>query len=520
MKFIRLIVFFGVLVSTTSFASGDDGFNCDKGSKKTAALTYILDTNVLLHEPNAFLAFKDGETVVLPAQVITEMEKKKTHPELGMAAREFFRLFDFHTHGQPLNEGVRLSNGSSLKVASFKRPKGRPSDLIASLDLTPGSNPDNLILATMIQYRSQHASENIMFLSGDNAFRIQARVYDFQVGKFNEKYDTAVPVSDEELVYSGLKKYILSETDYQEFKAHGSNFKVNDPKGFYDNQFVMVKDQELSKIDKNLDWSPENTRIQSLPVIARYRASDQTLNRLKIKKTSKVQGIVPQNVEQVLAFDLLLDPMITTVTLFGKAGSGKTLLTMAAGLEQKEAGKYDKILYAKAYEHVGGKDKHGFLKGTYDEKTGPYHESFVDNLETIYGFDRVQAARKKTGDHTNNILREFGMDPMKITFSRGRSVDNAFIIIDEAQNLTAAELKTLGTRVGKGSKLVLMGDLKQIDLAGVRGASGSAFFKVVNTERFKNSDLSGHIMLVGGLRSRTADLFSDIFDEIEGILTK
>jgi PhoH-like ATPase len=414
---------------------------------------------------------------------------------------------------------MELSNGSRLEIARLSPVNGKSSADLRSLDLSPNANPDNLILGSMIEYRQKNPKAKILFLSNDNAFRVQARVFEFPVGKFNEQYNTVLPVSDEELMYSGLKKNILKDEELAEFRAHGK-FHVQNPAGFYDNQFVILKDQEAEMIDPTKGETPENLKVTKEAVVARYRSSDQTLNHLTVKMNSKISNIFPKNLEQRLALDLLVDPAVTTVTLFGKAGSGKTLLSMAAALHQVDKKVYQKIYYAKAYELVGGKDKHGFLKGSYDDKTGPHHESFVDNLETIYGHDRILAARKRYNNSTNDVLREFGFEPIMISYSRGRSITKSVIIIDEAQNLTAQELKTLGTRVGEGSKLILIGDLKQIDLAGVRGQQASAFYKVVNSDAFKKSDLSGHVMLIGGLRSRTTDMFSDIFDEIEGIVKK
>ncbi|NDG83546.1 MAG: hypothetical protein EBX52_00735 [Proteobacteria bacterium] len=516
MKAIQLLV---CVLSFSLVTVSAQANRCSDLSAKASQKVYFLDTNILLHEPSAFLGFNKGETVVIPQAVISEIESKKTHPELGMAAREFFRLFDVHSGAQSLRSSVTLENGSILEIARLSPVNGKSSADLRSLDLSAGSNPDNKILGTMIEYRQKNPKAEVMFLSDDNAFRVQARVYDFIVGKFNEQYNTVLPVSDEELMYSGLKKNILFDEQLEEFRSRGF-ITVENPAGFYDNQFVILKDQEVEMIDPAKGEKPENLKVTKEAVVARYRASDQTLKHLSVKMNSKILGISPKNLEQRLALDLLMDSKVTTVTLFGKAGSGKTLLSMAAALQQTEKKVYEKIYYAKAYELVGGKDKHGFLKGSYDDKTGPHHESFVDNLEAIFGHDRVAIVKKRYNNSPNDVLREFGMEPLMISYSRGRSISKSIIIIDEAQNLTAQELKTLGTRVGEGSKLILIGDLKQIDLTGARGQQASAFYKVVNSEAFKKSDLSGHVMLVGGLRSRTTDLFSDIFDEIEGIVKK
>jgi PhoH-like ATPase len=254
---------------------------------------------------------------------------------------------------------------------------------------------------------------------------------------------------------------------------------------------------------------------QTGPIILRYKAADQSLHGLKIQQNSNIKNIRPKNLEQRMALDLLMDKSVTAVTLFGKPGSGKTLITMAAAIQQLEKNVYDKIYYAKPYQHTGGEDELGFLKGDFDEKTGPWHDSFVDNLEPIFGAGMVAGLRTRMGNKPNDILRNFGMEPLKLGYSRGRSIAKALIIIDEAQNLTHIQLKTLLTRIGEGSKIVLMGDLGQIDLRGISSENASPFYKVVNSDAFKNSALTGHTLLIEGLRSPTTDLFDQVFKEIE-----
>jgi len=308
---------------------------------------------------------------------------------------------------------------------------------------------------------------------------------------------------DEELTYTGFKKHILPDEELQQLftstDERSWKYRVEDPSDFYDNQFVLVREAE------------EGVG----PIILRYKSSDQSLHGLKIHQNETIKNIRPKNLEQRLALELLMDRTVTAVTLFGKPGSGKTLITMAAALQQLDRNVYEKIYYAKPYQHTGGEDELGFLKGDFDEKTGPWHDSFVDNLEPIFGSSQITALRTRMGSKPNDILRNFGMEPLKLGYSRGRSISNAIIIIDEAQNLTHIQLKTLLTRIGEGSKIVLMGDLGQIDLKQVTSQNASPFFKVVNSEAFKKSALTGHTLLIEGLRSPTTDLFDLVFKEIE-----
>ena len=477
----------------------------DSSAQHLPFTTFVLDTNVLLEKPSAFLEYGTGQTVAITEQTIRELDSKKTDSRLGWAAREFFRLFKAHTGEGSLSRRIPLENGSTLELLSIGAINSTSPDALHQLDLLPSSNPDNRILAAMLQFRQANPNEKIILITHDSAFGVIARINDFPVGHpGNAGLKIRIP-KDEELSYTGFKKHILPEEKLQELfgstDERAWSLRVEDPSEFYDNQFVMVREADAES--------------QVGPIILRYKAADQSLHGLKIQQNSNIKNIRPKNLEQRMALDLLMDKSVTAVTLFGKPGSGKTLITMAAAFQQLEKNVYDKIYYAKPYQHTGGEDELGFLKGDFDEKTGPWHDSFVDNLEPIFGAGMVAGLRTRMANKPNDILRNFGMEPLKLGYSRGRSISNALIIIDEAQNLTHIQLKTLLTRIGEGSKIVLMGDLGQIDLRGISSQNASPFYKVVNSDAFKNSGLTGHTLLIEGLRSPTTDLFDQVFKEIE-----
>lgn len=508
MKLFRvMVVGLSVLTSSGAYAmSCPDSLHSESNPASLAYTTYILDTNILLEKPAAFLDYRAGETVAITEQTLRELENKKTDLKLGWAAREFFRLFNLNTGSKALSGKVLLDNGSSLEILTIGSITEQSPEALRQLDVGPAANPDNRILAAMLQYRFQNPEEKILFVTHDQAFGVMARIQDFNIGRLNDQHTPVVPVSEQELSYTGMKKYLLPEERFQELFSHGDEkswrVSVEDPSLFYDNQFVIIREG--------------NEASGEAPVALRYKSADQSLHGLKVSSQGKIKNIKPKNLEQRMALELLMDPSVTAVTMFGIPGSGKTLITMAAALQQHEKKIYDKIFYAKPYKHTGGEDELGFLKGDFDEKTGAWHESFVDNLEPIYGSVEIANLKRKFGDKPNEILRNYGMEPLKIGYSRGRSISKAMIIIDEAQNLTPIQLKTLLTRIGEGSKVVLMGDLGQIDLGNVRNPEASPFFKIVNSEAFKKSALSGHTMLIEGLRSPTTDLFNDVFKEIEG----
>ena len=473
--------------------------------------TYVLDTNVLLTQPSAFLEYAAGSRIAITEQTLRELESKKTDLKLGWAAREFYRLFAKASGEQSLAQPIELENGSTLSILTLDEVTAESSAALRKLDLGPNGNPDNKILGAMLQFRERNPGHEVIFVSADEAFRVVARVNDFKVGRLNESARSVEVIPNQETSYTGITQYRLPENQYQELFSQSTQqarwkVRIEDPNLFYDNQFVMLEGASAG---------------QDSPVVLRYKSSDQSLHGLKWDANKPyVKNIKAKNLEQRMALELLLDSSVTAVTLFGKPGSGKTLLTMAAAFEQFEKKVYERILYAKPYQHTGGEDELGFLKGDFDEKTGPWHESFVDNLEPLFGLKEIQAIKTKIGDKPNMILRHFGMEPLKIGYARGRSISKAFIIIDEAQNLTHIQLKTLLTRIGEGSKIVLMGDLGQIDLSSLKNPESSPFFSLVNSEAYKSSALSGHTILIEGLRSPTTDMFSHAFDEIEGRLPK
>ena len=310
------------------------------------------------------------------------------------------------------------------------------------------------------------------------------RVIADSLGLLSEDYETNSIVEDKDKVYEGFAEVLVDDEFIERFYEgeqmflDPSNVKVK----LYPNQFLLL-------------ISSSNPKKSA---ICRFLEFKSPLKSINVKDYSKSWGIVPRNKEQTFAYDLLFDDDVPLVSLIGRAGSGKTLMAIAAGLEQVLGfgdRKYKKIVVSRPVQPLG-KDI-GFLPGTMEEKMMPWLMPLQDNLEFILG-DKTQF---KTYFEKGTIEIE------ALTYIRGRSISNAFIIIDEAQNLTAHEVKTIITRVGEGTKIILTGDIEQIDNIYTNETSNGLTYAI---EKFKNSELVGHITFKKGERSKIATLASKV----------
>lgn len=438
---------------------------------------YVLDTNVLLHDPNAVFAFEDNE-VVIPAIVLEEMDsKKRLADEIGRNARYVSRLLDgFRAKGR-LQEGVPLDNGGSLKVElnhkSFVKMHGVFGEM----------TNDNRILAVALNYHMEELEKEdpkpVVLVSKDTLVRIKADV----LGLVAQDYlsDRVVQLTD---MYPGCVTLMVHPSVIDEFysyrflsiKGLNLNFEL------YPNEFVILKDEMGTSKSALLKVNAEAKKLEPL-----------------FLSNEPIWGIAARNAQQRMALDLLLNDDIPLVTLTGKAGTGKTLLALAAGLMKVEdEHKYKKLLIARPVVPMG-KDI-GYLPGEKEEKLRPWMQPIYDNLEFLFD-------TKKPGD-IDKILAGLGsLQVEALTYIRGRSIPGQFIIIDEAQNLSRHEVKTIVSRVGEGSKIVLMGDPEQIDHPYLDASSNGLTYIV---ERFKEEGISGHITLERGERSRLAQLAADL----------
>lgn len=437
---------------------------------------YVLDTNVLLQDPRAIFSFEDNE-VVIPAVVLEEVDSKKRYmDEIGRNARQVSKLIDNLRQNGKLHEKIQLENGGILRIELNHRSFHQLQEIFVE------KTNDNRILAVAknlsLEEQTKENGRPVILVSKDALVRVKADALGLQAEDFLS--DRVVEVDH---IYTGfLEIYInrsLLDLFYEKGELHVTEL-VNHP--FYPNQFVVLKDALGGKSS----------------AIGIVDKTGKIVKKL-VFSHDHIWGIKPRNVQQTMAFELLLRDDIPLVTLVGKAGTGKTLLALAAGLMQTEdLGHYKKLLVARPIVPVG-KDI-GFLPGEKQEKLRPWMQPIYDNLEYLFNV-------KKPGE-LDAILAGMGsIEVEALTYIRGRSIPEQFIIIDEAQNLTKHEVKTILTRVGEKSKIVFMGDTEQIDHPYLDEYNNGLTYVI---EKFKDQKIAGHIRLIKGERSGLAQLAADI----------
>jgi PhoH-like ATPase len=437
-----------------------------------AKKTYVIDTSVFLSDANALYRFKNND-IIIPIKVLEEVDKhKKRQDSVGFNARLIIKHLDALRVKGSLAKGIRLGKGMGiLRVA--KASRCLPKDLDFSV-------PDHQIISVAFHESQENEKRKVIVVSRD----INMRVIADSLGLPSEDYETNSIVEDKDKVYEGFAEILVDDEfierfyDGEDMFLEQASVKVK----LHPNQFILL-----------ISFSnPKKSAI------CRFSEFKSPLKRINVKDYSKSWGIVPRNKEQTFAYDLLFDDDVPLVSLIGRAGSGKTLMAIAAGLEQVLGfgdRKYKKIVVSRPVQPLG-KDI-GFLPGTMEEKMMPWLMPLQDNLEFILG-DKTQF---KTYFEKGTIEIE------ALTYIRGRSISNAFIIIDEAQNLTAHEVKTIITRVGEGTKIILTGDIEQIDNIYTNETSNGLTYAI---EKFKNSELVGHITFKKGERSKIATLASKV----------
>jgi len=429
---------------------------------------FVLDTNVLLHDPNAIFAFQDND-VVVPIVVIEELDKfKKGIDEIGRNARLVSRILDEHRLKGKLSQGVLLKGGGCLRVElNHQSPELLPKELIAT-------KADNRILATALNLK--HDNLPLILVTKDTNLRIKADA----VGLRAEDFESDTIMIEE--LFSGEMELSVDPGAIDDFYAKGE-LPVASPKP-YPNQFLLLK----------------NSANPAQTALARYNQHKDILTPIVSAKHG-VWGITARNKQQQFALDLLLNDDIRLVTLVGKAGTGKTLLALAAGLEKTiEARAFQRLVVSRPVFPLG-KDI-GFLPGDIEEKLRPWMLPIRDNLDFLMGASAVAGRAKGKKDLQG--LFDLGMIEVEpLTYIRGRSMPNQYLIVDEAQNLTPHEIKTIITRAGEGTKVVLTGDPYQIDNPYIDSSSNGLTYVV---ERFKLEPIAGHITLVKGERSDLAEL--------------
>ncbi|HET6611091.1 MAG TPA: PhoH family protein [Kofleriaceae bacterium] len=436
-----------------------------------AKKNYVLDTNVLLHDPRAMYAFADNH-VVLPIYVIEEIDTfKKDISELGRNARQVARQIDDHRANGGLAVGVPLENGGTIRVAlGYAGANGEREPLREVA--RSSQRMDNLILDVALAIAAEDANVRTILVTKDVNMRIRGDA----LGLHAVDYDAEQIVIDE--LYAGAAEVEVPGATIDAFYADGQ-VAIDTPCA--PNQYMHLKGAGGGQT-----------------ALARFDSATGAAVPIR-KLQGGVWGIRPRNKEQHYALDLLLSDDIKLVTLVGKAGTGKTLLALAAGLHKAlEDQTFQKLLVARPIFPLG-RDI-GYLPGDIEEKLNPWMQPIYDNMELLLGMNK---AERKEGRSPTELFELGYVEIEPLTYIRGRSLPNVFMIVDEAQNLTPHEIKTILTRAGDGTKIVLTGDPYQIDNPYI-DSSNNGLTTVV--ERFKAEAIAGHITLTKGERSELAEL--------------
>ena len=458
---------------------------------------FVLDTNVLMHDPTAIFRFAEHD-IFLPMVVLEELDKaKKGTSEVASNVRQVSRfLDDIMANANPghIDGGLPIpgygnvgGDGSDERGRLFFQTQSLINHLPDSL---PGKTPDNSILASALALQKRMSDQQVVLISKDINLRLKAAI----VGIPAEDYNNDQVLDDVALLYGGT--YQL-ETDFWDqhskdmdsWQESGHTFyRVNGPdiQDWYPNQCLyMDGDGQFEALVRSVD-----KQSAVIELVDDYQHENHA-----------IWGIKARNREQNFALNMLLDPDIDFVTLLGTAGTGKTLLTLAAGLSQVlDSNLYKEIIMTRVTVPVG--EDIGFLPGTEEEKMTPWMGALMDNLEVLTQMEAGDWGRAATDDLLRSRIRIHSLN-----FMRGRTFLNKFIILDEAQNLTAKQMKTLITRAGPGTKVVCLGNVAQIDTPYLTETTSGLTYVV---DHFKDWKHSGHITLLRGERSRLADYASEI----------
>ena len=459
-------------------------------AKKNNKKVFVLDTNVLLHDPSSLFRFEEHD-IYLPMVTIEELDNnKKGSSEVARNARQTHRYLE-----EIIAPASDLKNGCALKSETNPHVDGKlflqTETISYDLPILAGVKADNQILSVVVNLKNQLKKTDVILVSKDFNIRIKARALGISVQDyFNDKVMT-----DAELLHTGI--YELPENFWEKhskamesWQEEGKMFyKITGPlcKSFFVNAFVFYDfDKPFYAIVKTISSNSATLQI----------VQDYTLPKFNI------WGIKAKNKEQNFALNLLMDPNIDFISLLGQAGTGKTLLALAAGLVQTLDKKiYSEIIMTRATVSVG--DDIGFLPGTEEEKMTPWMGALEDNLDVLNESD------DSSGDWGRAATQDLIKSRIKVkslNFMRGRTFLNKYLIIDEAQNLTPKQMKTLVTRAGPGTKIVCCGNIAQIDTPYLtEGSSGLTYV----VDRFKGWNHNGHVTLMRGERSRLADYAAD-----------
>jgi len=445
---------------------------------------FVLDTNVLIHNPQSIFAF-DEHRVVIPIVVIEEIDQfKKGIDEKSRNARQIGRYLDSLRAEGSLQDGVPTPHGGTIQVTVNNEVADAAKQYFFM------DRNDNLIIGTAIYMQNKYPDAEVILVSKDANVRIKADCVGIKAENFEND-----ALRFEEL-YTGWENLETDSAVFNELKE--KHYIANTFGEYFPNQFLRVSDTD----------NPEEV------ILTRYNKTLNIISTLSGYKGGEVYGLSPRNEEQIMALDLLLDDKIRLVSLSGIAGTGKTLLAMAAGLKKVvDDSIYSRLVVSRPISPMG-KDL-GYLPGTKAEKFNPWMQPIYDNMDILLSL-HDEKTPKENGNGKDKKKQtslfdfmDYGFIELEpLTYIRGRSLPNQFIIIDEGQNLTPHEMKTIITRAGKDTKIVLTGDPYQIDIPYLDSLSNGLSIAV---EKLKNEDIVGHITLTKGERSQLADLAAKYF---------
>jgi PhoH-like ATPase len=432
---------------------------------------FILDTNVILHDHKCIYNFENND-VILPIVVLEELDKfKKGNDQINYQAREFVRDLN-HISGEKLfKEGVSLgAKQGKLFVAT-----GKPFTQIMQ-DSFFEKSPDHRILAIALHVKETFKTRIVTLVTKDINLRMKAK----SLGLNSEDYETD-KVKDIDVLEKGVRIY--------------EDFDPKSIEALYNTDGIPKDQFPIKDIPANQYFVLRNGNKS---VLAHYNPFSQLIRRVEKQNSF---GIEPRNAEQTFSLDSLINPEIKLVSLTGKAGTGKTLLALAAALQQHK--NFKQILLARPIVPLANRDL-GFLPGDVNDKIGPYMQPLFDNLSVI---KTGHGIKSKENILIDEMQRDNRLIITPLAYIRGRSLSDVFFIVDEAQNLTPHEVKTIITRAGAGTKIIFTGDIEQIDSPYLdKTSNGLAYL----TEKMKGQDIFAHVNLIKGERSYLAELASDL----------
>ena len=453
---------------------------------------FVLDTNVLMHDPSCLYRFQEHD-VFLPMVVLEELDKnKRGHSEVARNARQASRVLEELIVGankKDIEKGIKLPEPANSSYESghiYFQTRHLSSELPPSL---PGNIPDNNILGTALALQKSRNDTKVIIVSKDINLRIKAAA----LGILAEDYQDDQVLDDLSLLYTGKTEL---EQNFWENHAKELGSWMEEGRSFY-----KIAGDDLES------WYPNQLVYENKPggfeaIVREVDGTEATLETCGnyYRSHHSVWGINARNREQNFALNLLMDPDVDFVSLLGNAGTGKTLLTLAAGLAQVlDDQRYHEIIVTRATVPMG--EDIGFLPGTEEEKMVPWMGALMDNLEVLSSGEGGEWGRAATNDLLRNRIKIHSLNYM-----RGRTFLKKYVIIDEAQNLTSKQMKSLITRAGPGTKVVCLGNIAQIDTPYLTETTSGLTYAV---DRFKNWENSGHITLISGERSRLADFAAE-----------